>query len=167
MAMPGHASRGESATAGAERRQNVRVHVVFVEPSFPDNQKQFVRGLHAVGATVVGVGERPKDWLDDDVKQWLSHYEQIPSVTDEGRLAEAVQWVQQRVPVERLEATIEAHVMPAARVREALGIPGTSVQTAFLCRDKPAMKEALRAAGIPCARSIGATSGRTDPVLRR
>ena len=26
------------------------MHVVFVEPSFPDNQKQFVRGLHAVGA---------------------------------------------------------------------------------------------------------------------
>ena len=135
------------------------MHVVFVEPSFPDNQKQFVRGLHAVGATVVGVGERPKDWLDDDVKQWLTHYEHIPSVTDEGRLAEAVQWVQHQAPVERLEATVEAHVMPVARVREALGIPGTSVHTAFLCRDKPAMKEALRAAGIPCARSIGATSG--------
>ena len=70
------------------------MHVVFVEPSFPDNQKQFVRGLHAVGASVIGIGERPKDWLDDDVKQWLTHYEQIPSVTDEGRLAEAVQWVQ-------------------------------------------------------------------------
>ena len=102
---------------GTEGRQNGPVHVVFVEPSFPDNQKQFVRGLHAVGATVVGVGERPKDWLDDDVKQWLTHYEQVPSVTDEGRLAEAVQWVQHRAPVERLEATVEAHVMPAARAR--------------------------------------------------
>jgi hypothetical protein len=70
-----------------------------------------------------------------------------------------VRWLQQRVPVERLEATIEAHVMGAARVREALRIPGTSVHTAFLCRDKPAMKDALRAAGIPCARSIGAASG--------
>ena len=71
----------------------------------------------AVGATVVGVGERPKDWLDDDVKQWLTHYEQVPSVTDEGRLAEAVQWVQHRAPVERLEATVEAHVMPAGARR--------------------------------------------------
>ena len=135
------------------------MHVVLVEPSFPDNQKQFARGLHEVGATVIGIGERPKDWLDDDVKHWLTHYEQVPSVVDEGRLAETVQWLQQRAPVERLEATIEAHVMAAARVREALGIPGTSVQTAFLCRDKPAMKEVLRAAGIPCARSTGATSG--------
>jgi carbamoylphosphate synthase large subunit len=132
------------------------MHVVLVEPSFPDNQKQFARALHAVGATVIGVGERPKDWLDDDVKHWLTHYEQVPSVVDDSALAEAVRWVQQRVPVDRLEATVEAHVMTAAVVREVLGIPGTSVRTAFLCRDKPAMKEALRAAGVPCARSTGA-----------
>ncbi len=55
--------------------------------------------------------------------------------------------------------------MPTARVREACGIPGTSVETAFLCRDKPAMKETLRQAGIPCAQSAAATAaGRT---LRR
>lgn len=134
-------------------------HVVFIEPSFPDNQKQFVRGLHEAGAAVTGIGERPKDWLDDDVKRWLTHYEQVPSVTDEGAVAEKVAWLQQRARVDRLEATIEAHVMAAARVREALGIPGTSVQTAYLCRDKAAMKAALREAGIPCARSTGATSG--------
>jgi formate-dependent phosphoribosylglycinamide formyltransferase (GAR transformylase) len=49
--------------------------------------------------------------------------------------------------------------MAAARVREACGIPGTSVRTAFLCRDKPAMKEELRRAGIPTAQSIGSSSG--------
>ena len=49
--------------------------------------------------------------------------------------------------------------MAAARAREACGIPGTSVHTTYLCRDKPAMKEALRAAGVPCARSTGARSG--------
>jgi formate-dependent phosphoribosylglycinamide formyltransferase (GAR transformylase) len=118
-----------------------------------------VRALQEVGATVVGIGERPKDWLDGDVRHWLAHYEQVPSVVDEERMIETVRWVQQRVPVDRLEATVEAHVMAAAQVREACGIPGTSVRTAFLCRDKPAMKEALRAAGIPCARSTGASSG--------
>jgi hypothetical protein len=40
-------------------------------------------------------------------------------------------------------------------VRERCGIPGTSVRTTFLCRDKPAMKEALREAGVPCAQSLG------------
>ena len=43
--------------------------------------------------------------------------------------------------------------MTAARVREWRGIPGTSVRTTWLCRDKPSMKEALRQAGVPTAAS--------------
>jgi carbamoylphosphate synthase large subunit len=140
------------------------VNVVFLEPSFPNNQKQFVRGLHEIGATVIGIGERPKDWLDDDVKGWLMHYEQVPSIVDEGRLIDVVRRVQERLWVDRLEATIEAHVLAAAGVREACGIPGTSVHTTYLCRDKPAMKEALRAAGVPCARSAAPRGG--DDVRR-
>ena len=135
------------------------MNVVFLEPSFPDNQKQFVRGLHEVGATVIGIGERPKDWLDGDVAGWLSHYEQVGSVVDEGRLYEVISGLQQHLEIERLEAAVEAHVMAAARVREACGIPGISARTAFLCRDKPAMKEVLRAAGIRCAASTAARSG--------
>jgi carbamoylphosphate synthase large subunit len=46
--------------------------------------------------------------------------------------------------------------LPAAEVREACHIPGTSVHTAWLCRDKPSMKEALRSAGVPTAASTAA-----------
>lgn len=129
--------------------------VIFVEPSFPANQREFARALHAVGARVIGVGERPKSSLDDGLRRWLTHYEQIGNVTDEAELEKTVRWLMGRANVQRLEAVVEAHVMAAARVRERCGIPGTSVQTAYLCRDKPAMKEALRKAGVPCARSIG------------
>jgi hypothetical protein len=68
-----------------------------------------------------------------------------------------------RLPVDRLEATVEAHVLPVAQAREALGIPGTSTHTAYLCRDKPAMKQVLRDGGVPCAASMG--SGDADEVL--
>ncbi len=137
---------------------NCGVNVILLEPSFPDNQKQFARALSEVGATVIGIGERPKDWLDSDVANWLTHYEQVDSVVDDNSVERAVRWVQDRLWVDRLEATIEAHTMTAARVREYCGIPGTSVHTAYLCRDKPAMKQALRDAGVPCARSTGASS---------
>nr|WP_255427671.1 ATP-grasp domain-containing protein [Yimella sp. cx-51] len=60
--------------------------------------------------------------------------------------------------IDALEATIESHTLPAAVVRERHGIPGTSVHTTYLCRDKPAMKEALRKAGVPTAASIGASN---------
>ncbi|HEY8432018.1 MAG TPA: hypothetical protein VIL20_26760, partial [Sandaracinaceae bacterium] len=131
------------------------VDVVFIEPCFPANQREFVRALHAVGARVIGIGERPKEALDEQLRHWLFHYEQVGNVTNAAELEAKVRWLQGKVRVDRLEAVVEAHVMAAAKVREACGIRGTSVRTTFLCRDKPAMKEALRAAGIPCARSLG------------
>ncbi|NND44353.1 MAG: ATP-grasp domain-containing protein [Xanthomonadales bacterium] len=132
------------------------MNIIFIEPSFPYNQREFVRGLAEAGANVIGIGERPREYLSDEVKGYLEHYVQVSSVVHEPSLLRAVQGVQAKVWVDRLEATVEAHIMAAAKVREAAGIPGTSVQTAYLCRDKPAMKEVLRKAGIPCAKSTRA-----------
>ena len=132
------------------------MNVIFVEPAFPANQREFVRALHAVGARVIGIGERPKEALDDELGRWMVHYEQVGSVVDEDALLRAVRWLQGKDRMDRLEAVVEAHVMAAARVREACGIPGTSVRTTWLCRAKPSMKEVLRAGGVPCARSAAA-----------
>jgi hypothetical protein len=138
------------------------MNVVFIEPAFPPTQRHFVRALAAVGANVIGIGERPGDWLDDELRSWMSHYHQVSSVIDVGVMTDAVRWIQDKVWVDRLEATIEAHTLAAAHVREQCTIPGTSVKTAWLCRDKPSMKEALRAADVPTAASIGAS--RADEV---
>jgi formate-dependent phosphoribosylglycinamide formyltransferase (GAR transformylase) len=134
------------------------MNVVFVEPFFPANQRQFARALAEAGATVIGIGEYGLDVLDDQLKGWLDHYEQVSSVTDVAAMTRAVRWVQDKLWVDRLEATIEAHTMAAAEVREACTIPGTSVRTAWLCRDKPSRKEALRAAGVPTAISAAVAS---------
>jgi hypothetical protein len=134
------------------------MNVIFIEPAFPDNQREFPRALRAAGANVIGIGERPVEYLDDELRSWLGDYVQIGSVVNEDELLRTVRAVQDKLWVDRLEATIEAHIMAAARVREATGIPGTSTRTAYLCRDKPAMKEVLRQAGIPCAQSTRAES---------
>ena len=134
------------------------MHVVFVEPSFPTNQQEFPRALKAVGARVTAIGEAPIEALPDSLKRSLDAYEQVPSVVHEPSLEQAVRTIQAREPVDRLEGTVEAHMMAIARVREACGIPGTSVRTTFLCRDKPAMKDVLREAGVPTAQSTGAES---------
>lgn len=134
------------------------MNVIFIEPAFPDEQRQFVRALASVGARVVGIGERPASMLGDELRGQLFHYEQIGSVVNEGELFKAVRAIQSRLWVDRLEATVEAHILPAARVREACTIPGISERTAWLCRDKPSMKAALRDAGVPCAQSAGAAT---------
>lgn len=134
------------------------MNVIFIEPNFPSNQREFARALHAAGANVYGIGERPADYLGSEMKHWLTDYYQVKSVVHEPSLLKAVKAIQSVCWVDRMEATVEAHIMAAAKVREATGIPGTSVRTAYLCRDKPAMKDALRAAGVPCAQSTRATT---------
>ncbi len=138
------------------------MHIVFIEPRFPKNQKQFIKGLAEVGATISAIGEGSKDSLDSELRHWLTHYEEVTNVCDEKQVLNAVRFIQKHKHVDRLEATVEAHIMPCAHVREAAGIPGTTARTAYLCRDKPAMKEVLRAGGVPCAESTAAAS--TDEV---
>src|SRR3954471_12747651 len=134
------------------------MNVVFVEPAFPPTQRHFVRALAEAGATVIGVGERPGDWLDDELRSWMTHYHVVPSVVDVDVMTDTIRWIQDKVWVDRLETTIEAHIMPTAVVREHCSIPGPSPHTAWLCRDKPSMKEALRQAGVPTAASTAAST---------
>lgn len=132
------------------------MNIVFVEPSFPLNQRRFVHALHSVGANVIGVGETPQEWLDPEVHDAMVGYYKVDNVTDIHQLDAAVQWAQSIAWVDALESTVESHQLTAAHVREARGIPGTSVRTTWLCRDKPSMKEALREAGVPTAASTAA-----------
>lgn len=134
------------------------MHIVFIEPRFPPNQRLFVKALAEIGATVTAIGEGSKDSLDHELRRQLTHYEPVTNVCDEAALLAAVRNIQRFKSIDRLEAVVEAHIMPAAHVREAAGIPGTSTRTAFLCRDKPAMKAVLREGGVPCAESTGASS---------
>ena len=129
------------------------MNIVFVEPAFPNNQRRFVAALAGVGASVIGVGESAEGDLGDELRGQMRAYYQVSNVTDEQQLDAAVRWAQDQVWVDRLESTIESHQMTAATVREWRGIPGTSVRTTWLCRDKPSMKEALRQAGVPTAAS--------------
>ena len=134
------------------------MNVVFVEPFFPSSQRHFARALAEAGATVIGVGESPAEALDEQLKSWLHDYAQVPSVTDVEAMTRQVRWTQDRLWVDRIEATIEAHTLATAQVREACTIPGTSVRTAWLCRDKPSMKQVLREAGVPTAASTAVGS---------
>src|SRR5918997_1780375 len=84
------------------------MNVLFIEPAFPTNQREFVRALASIGANVLGIGERPYDWIDDETKGWLGGYQQIASVTDEGALEWAAREAQSRMWIDRLEAELEA-----------------------------------------------------------
>lgn len=134
------------------------MHVLFVAPHFPSYQKQFVRALFQVGAKVTGIGEAPAAMLPKDLRNWLYDYEQVSSVCSDTAMLETVRKIQKRGWVDRLEATIEAHMLTAARTREACGIPGMSYEQTVICRDKTIMKEFMRKHGVPTAQSTSVAS---------
>ena len=143
------------------------MNIVFVEPAFPNNQRRFVSALAGVGATVIGVGESPEGALGDELRGQMAGYYQVRNVTDAQQLDAAVRWAQDQMWVDRLESTIESHQEAAAQVREWRGIPGTSVRTTWLCRDKPSMKEALRAVGVPTAASAAVSTAEEARAFAR
>jgi len=53
----------------------------------------------------------------------------------------------------RILGILEALMVQLAKAREHFGVPGTPARVAELFRDKSQMKDALRAAGLPVARS--------------
>ena len=134
------------------------MHVLFLAPEAQIYSREFVRGLKAVGARVTGLGHAPRDRIDPKLASYLDDYVAVRNLFDANETTAAARQIAQRRAIERVEMTDEPLVVPAAQLREALGVPGLSVRTATLCRDKSAMKDFLREQGIPCAASRAAAS---------
>lgn len=132
-------------------------HVVFLGPDLFSAYVDMVRGLKKAGARVTGMGHTAVQNLDPRLHRYLDAYEQV-NVTDASQVVAACGRVGARAPVDLLETGDESLVMAAAVARRTLELPGLSVRSAQLCRDKPAMKEALREAGVPTAASAAVAS---------
>ncbi len=132
--------------------------VVFLNPSYPPEMLHFTRGLAEVGATVYAVGDRPSAQLPDAVKPYIEHYLHVPNLMAEDDLVErVVRWVRSQ-GIDRVECAWEPLVLAAARIREALGAPGMSVDTVQGFRDKELMKQRIKAAGLRVPRSARCTT---------
>jgi ATP-grasp N-terminal domain/ATP-grasp domain len=125
-------------------------NVLFLNPSFPAEMPLFTLGLAEVGARVVGVGDHPKEALPERCQRALTNYIRVPSLFDEdAALNEILREVRNTgVSFDRVETLWEPMVILAARLREALGVPGLTVAQALPFRDKELMKRKLDAAGI-------------------
>ncbi len=122
--------------------------VLFISPHYPDEMQDFTRGLAEVGAQIYGVGDTPRSSLPAKVQKHLRDYLQIPGLFDEDDALRRIVAAGRALEVDRVECMWEPCVVLAARVREALGVPGMSSDTALGFRDKPIMKERVMAAGL-------------------
>lgn len=122
-------------------------NVVMISPGYPQEMAYFTRGLAAVGATVIGVGDQPRDSLPAPAREAMAHYEHV-SLADEGAVIDALRGLSRHVRIDQVECLWEPYMLLAARLREVFGLPGMTVEQTLPFRDKELMKRKLDAAGI-------------------
>jgi hypothetical protein len=137
--------------------------VLFLSPGYPPEMVAFARALAHVGARVAGVGDSHPSSLPAPLRSALADYLQVPSMLDEDdALRRTLAWLGGRRP-DRVETNWEPAVLLAARLREALGAPGLSVEDTRVFRDKDAMKARVAAAGLA---AVPAVRARTAAEVR-
>jgi len=136
------------------------MNVIMIAPGYPAEMPYFVRGLARAGAKVYGLSDVPEHELPRLAREHLSGYLQTASLVDEGAVVRQVLDATRsaRSTIERVICMWEPGVILAAKLREALGVPGMGVEQATLFRDKDAMKQAVGAAGIRVPKHVRATT---------
>ncbi len=122
--------------------------VLMISPAFPAEMPLFTRGLAEVGATVFGIGDTPKAVLSPEVKPYLSAYLQVRDLWEEEAVVEEVKRWLASENIDRVECLWEPGMILAAKLREALGAPGLSVEESIPFRDKETMKQVLDQHGL-------------------
>jgi hypothetical protein len=126
--------------------------VLFAAPLLSENAFRMIEATASLPGVQLGViTHDPVEGLRH-LRGSVAHW-QVTDILDPEQLLWAGRELAERNrSVDRLFGAYEQLQVPLAEARAALGIPGMSVEAAMNFRDKARMKDALRAAGIPCAR---------------
>lgn len=134
------------------------MYVLMISPGYPQEIPYFTRALAWTGAQVLGVSDQPESALPQEARENLAGYLQVASLWDEDDVVEAVRRWASTITVDKVECLWEPGMLLAARIREALGVAGMTVEETLPFRDKDKMKQVLSAAGIRTPRHALATS---------
>jgi phosphoribosylaminoimidazole carboxylase (NCAIR synthetase) len=123
--------------------------VLFVAPFLLDATLRFVQAANSLAGVRLFV-------LTADGPERLPHGAQhfrLADPLDPRQIVIAARKIRESTGgLHRITGILENAQVQIAEAREMLGLPGIDARTAERFRDKAVMKEALRAAGLPCAR---------------
>lgn len=130
-------------------------HVVFIAPHFLQNTNRYVTAFCALDdVTFSVVSEDGVGAIPAGVRTRVAGHYQVKSSFDADELTRATRAIANGVGrVDRIAGALEELQMPLAAVRDAMGIEGIGSEVARNFRDKDRMKDVLRAANVPVARS--------------
>ena len=134
------------------------MNVLILSPGYPTDMPEFTRGLAETGARVFGVGDSHPESMPGIVRRSLDDYIHVRSLWDEAAVFSSLRERLRGRSLDRVECLWEPGIILAARLREAFGVPGLTVDQATPFRDKELMKQALDRANIRTPKHIAASS---------
>ena len=120
----------------------------MISPGFPKEMRLFTRGLARVGAQVIGIGDQPENQLPEEARNHLAMYANVGRLTDSHEVIRQVRQLADKVRIDQVECLWEPYLLLAAEIRQALKLPGMTVEQTLPFRDKELMKRVLDGAGI-------------------
>lgn len=138
-------------------------HVVFIAPRFLENTNRFLSAFAAIDdITLSVISEDPESSIPEAVRPRIAGHYGVKSTLDGEQLLVAARGLAKGVgKIDRLCGVLEQLQIPMAQVRDALDIEGIHGDVARAFRDKDRMKDVLRDAGVPVAKSGLVTSRET------
>ncbi len=126
-------------------------NVVFAAPFPLATTLRFARAAARLSdVRLLGIVQEPPSGED---ARMFHDVVRVGDGLDTGQLVEAGRVLERRHgKLHRVLGILEPLQVQLAEARRALGVPGTSPETADLFRDKARMKDELRRHGLPCAR---------------
>ena len=126
-------------------------NVVFVAPFPSETTLSFVRAVAGLAEVrVLGLFQKPPSQPE---RFGLHAVQTIDNALSVDAIVAGAEKLRARFgPIHRLLGILEDLQVQLGMARERLGVDGPGAAMAHRFRDKGAMKEALRAAGLPCAR---------------
>ena len=131
-------------------------HAVFVVPFVFETSLRFFAGALKLPDTMVSlISQDPLARFPQDLLGSVFAHEQVGDGLDGRQLAEGVRAIERKSghKVDCLIGVLEQLQDALADARQLLDLPGLRPDGARLFRDKAAMKDRLRSAGLPCALS--------------
>lgn len=127
---------------------------VFVAPILSENASRMIEAVASLPDVRLGViTQDPAEKLSPGLAQRVDAHWRVDDVLDAWQLSWAADELAKRLgPIDRLFGAYEQLQVPLAEVRERMGVAGMGAAVARRFRDKSEMKDALRAAGLPCAK---------------
>ena len=134
-------------------------HIVLIAPHFLENTNRYLKAFTDLPITVSVISNDQETSIPPSMRHRVAGHYKVTNTLDAAQLTEATRAIVKSIGrVDRLAGFLEELQVPLAEVRDAVGIEGLTANVARNFRDKDRMKEVLRAAGVPVARSALATS---------